>query len=310
MRLGTLKRLGFLLLLGLGANLGSPLAQGFGTLSPGAGITPADSLPSFRPDSMDFEKIRQLENGRSSQDTGKGKSDTAAQARKIRLFFDRPPYFALHAGIGFLDLQGRENFVRALEATRLAEGDRILQPYESVTLNFPAGLLLGFRIAPYADLVLKTHSFWSTQSALLGDSLSGAGTEEYYAIQGHLGGLGIRLYVPQEILSVKNHGLIYLEAIRFWDLAAVEIYSNHGAAKAQWEPQGSAFELQFGFMHNLQSKLTWSAALSFIHSGWSSDRSWSDILPLNDTNSVHWGGNALQMRFFLFWNPMLNLPPP
>lgn len=270
---------------------------------PEGAVSSADSLASFRHDSLDAEKFRRIESGQSPKDTAKVKRDTAALASQLQQFLNRPPYFALHAGVGFLDLGGREHFITALETRRQQTfRGRILQPYESVNLYFPAGLLAGIRVFPYADLVLKTHSFWLRQTALIGDSLNGAGQEEYYAVQGHLAGLGAKVYVPLEILSAQGHGQFYLQALPYWDLGASEIYGSHGSAKAKWNPTGSGFELQLGFLHGNDARFTWTAALSYLHTSWTSKTTWNQILPDPDPGAVHWGGNALQIQFFLFWN--------
>ncbi len=277
---------------------------------PAGAVSSADSLASFRNDSLDAQKFRQIESGQSPKDTGKTKVDTAARASQLQQFLNRPPYFAMHGGVGFLDLSGREHFITALETRRQKTiRGRVLQPYESVNLYFPAGLLAGQRIFPYADLVLKTHSFWLRQTALIGDSINGAGQEEYYAIQGHLAGLGARVYVPLEILSAQGHGQLYVQAIPYWDLGASEMYGSHGSAKAEWSPAGSGFELQLGFMHGNDARFTWTAALSYLHTSWTSKTTWNQILPDPDKTAVKWGGNALQIQFFLFWNPRPILPP-
>jgi hypothetical protein len=267
------------------------------------GLSAADSLASFRPDSIDAQKFDAIENGRNSKDTAKAKQDTAVLASSLKLFLNRKPYYAAHAGVGFLDLNGREHFVAALEARRVAKQGKILQPYENVNLYFPAGFLAGMRVFDYLDILAKTDAFWYRQTALLGDSLNGPGTEEFYALQGQLLGLGLRLYIPQEILSARDHGHLYFEISRYFDLGATEIYSSYGSASAQWNPMGSTTEFQMGFMHSLDTRFTWSGALSFIHSSWVSNRTWNTILPNSGSQKVAWGGNALQMRFFLFWNP-------
>lgn len=283
-------------------------ANWFNPNRPDGSLSAADSLAAFRPDSLAVGQINRLESGIANRDTAKAKADSVKRLTSAQLFSQRTFYLALHAGVGFQDLNGRENFAVDLEsrARNRLGGGRILQPYEPVPFYFPGGVLAGLRLFNYADAVFKTHSFWYKQSGLIGDSLSGTnGQEEFYALQGHLAGVGMRLYIPQEILSERNYGHIYLEVVRYWDIVPAEIYTAHGSAEANRSAAGSGTEFQAGFMHSLATRWTWGAALSFFSSNWESSTRWNELLQVTQGEAMQWGGNALQLRFFLFFNPSL-----
>jgi hypothetical protein len=286
-------------------------AQWFNPQRPDGSLSAADSLAAFRPDSLDAAQFNRLESGAfSAQDTAKIKADSLKKLSSAQLFTQRKIFFAAHLGVGFQDLGGSEHFAADLDARTRARsgGGRVLQPYEPVHLYFPAGLMAAVRVLPYADAVLKTHSFWYQQSGLIGDSLSGPGQEEFFALQGHLAGLGMRLYIPSEILSARNFGPIYGEVVRYWDVMPAEIYTPHGSVKASRQALGSATEFQVGFLHELATPWTWGGALSFFVTNWASSKRWNEFLQVTASDRVNWGGNALQFRFFLYFNPLSNSP--
>jgi hypothetical protein len=266
-------------------------------------LTPADSLAAFRPDSLDAGMIDRLESGRTAKDSLEGKNDSLKLVSSLKSFDQRPPTYALHLGIGFLDLQSAALFESDLNAKLTSARGRLLQPYEPVHLYFPFGIEVGKRFFDYFDFIGKTHSFWYRQTGLYSDSALGRNQESFFVVQGHLAGFGGKLYIPKEMLSAKNRGLVYLQIMRFWDVVGNEVYTDRGSAKAEWSPLGSATEIQLGFSQVLDASWTWSAALTFFHAGWKSPTPWNEVLQVTNTEPAQWGGNALQLRFYLFWNP-------
>lgn len=277
---------------------------------------PADSLPAFKPDSANLDPIRRIEAGSApwsaepadSAKTGKdglGSDSAAAGLRK------RYPSVSVHVGIDFMDLDSKERFNAAVAARVGREKLKVLQPYESVHLAFPVGAQFLWPIAGYVDLVAKTHSYWYKQTAVLGDSSSNHAGDEWYALQANLGGCGLRLYAPPSLLSVSGGLGLFAQGVVYWNLGNSELYSNHGSAKARFDPGGSAFEIQLGLHKAITGPWQVTGAIGFLRQSFASNRPWSDVL-IDGSNAgkAEWGSSAVQATLQLWYRFGVPAPVP
>lgn len=268
--------------------------------TPEGPITPADSLPAFRPDSLKDEAIRSVESRPSpfaGRPTAKDSADSVAA-----LLRGRRPAVSIHVGVDFIDLDAKQVFSDALQARMTRDSLTPLQPYEPVHLAFPIGIQAIVPIGPWFDVVARTHSYWYKQTAVLGKSGITRG-EESFASQAHLGGAGLRYYVPPSLLSVTGKLGLYIQGVYYWLLGGGELYTNHGAAPAEFDPAGSAWEIQLGFNRSMTKTIGITGNLGFLQQDFSSKRPWTDlVVDKAPAGNVHWSSGALQASFNLSYN--------
>jgi len=274
--------------------------------------SPADSLPAFKSDSASADRFRQLERGGFSSGgiAPSGASPTVAQSDTGKVHFDsvtsmlrkRKLALTVYFGVDFFDFDGKEQFQNSLN-TRIS-GDTTLstlQPYENVHLAFPLGLQINVPIQTYLDLVLKTHSYWYQQTAILGNKTTKAHVaDESYNVQGNLGGLGLRYYLPPAFISVSGQMTLYAQTVWYWNLGNSEIYSNYGSASANFDPTGSGFEIQLGYLQPLTKAWQITNSLGFIHQSFDSDTEWKNVVEYApQAGKAHWGSSGIQANISL-----------
>jgi hypothetical protein len=281
-------------------NVPNPAQDTTGWTSSSGPLTPADSLPVFRPDSLRDGAIRAAESAPSPFARRRTTRDSADSV--AALLRGRRPGISVHLGLNFLDLDAKDVFNTSLQARLLRDSLAALQPYEPVHIAIPAGIQAMLPVGPHFDLMAKTHSYWYRQTAVLGRGGSAAG-EEFYAVQAHLGGAGLRYYIPPDLLSVSGQLGIYVQGIYYWLLGGGEIYTNHGSAPARFDPQGSAFEIQAGFSRAISRPIQLSGSLGYIQQDYASDREWSSLVASNPPpGKVRWSAGAIQASFSLWYH--------
>lgn len=298
-----------LLLAALGAALGQSMPgvdpDTSGWTAPGGPATPADSLAVFRPDSIRDGAIRGVESAPSPFARPRTAADSVdSVAAALR---GRRPSLSVHLGVSFFDLDAKDLFASAVARRRAADTSlQVLQGYESVHLAFPAGVQALLPAGPWFDLVAKTLSYWYRQTAVLGRRapLNSETAEEQYALQAHLGGVGLRYYIPPDLLSVKGNLGLYVQGVYYWLLGGTEIYGSHGMAKAEFDPAGSAWEVQLGYNHAVRKSWSLSGSLGWLSQDYASDQAWTEVLPsaVAPAGKAHWGGGALQASFHLAYH--------
>src|SRR5690606_7512918 len=200
-----------------------------------AGAQAADSLPAFKSDSAAADPFQKVEAGPSlwssapSTPPATPRDSLAAGDSAIMKLRVRYPAVAVYLGVDFMDLDAKEYFNTALNARASDQGLRILQPYEAVHLAFPLGIQALLPVSGYLDVVIKTHSYWYQQKAILGDSASRHAGDATFAAQANLGGLGMRFYVPPPLLSVTGGLGLFAQGVVYWNLGRSELYSNRGS---------------------------------------------------------------------------------
>ncbi len=283
----------------------------------------ADSLPAFKSDSALQDPFKQLEAG-NAQGLGNGKSNgngnnnnNAADTGNNKILKDksrldslnnlakiRLPGISLYLGVDFFDLSEKDRFVQAIDTRRTRDSLDILQPYESVHLAFPLGLQVSYPISSHLDILLKTHSYWYKQTALLGkkNSKTDAG-EEWFVVQGNLGGGGIRYSLPHALLSVKGELGLYVQGLWYWNLGGTEMYSPRGSAKAKFDPSGSGYEIQLGFQQAISKPWALTGGLGFIHQEFSSTAQWNSLVESapTATDPISWTLSGLSATFNLWY---------
>jgi hypothetical protein len=262
----------------------------------------ADSLPAFKTDSLRDEPFRQIEAGAppAGQKVPQTQAARDSATSKLR---GRGAAVSAYLGVSFLDLDAKQTFANALEARRAAGNLRILQNYEPVHLAFPLGLQAVFPIGNHFDFVAKTYSYWYTQSAILGDSLSRRQGDEDYSVQANLGGVGLRFYMPPDLLSVSGSIALYVQGVYYWQIAGAEIYTQHGSAPARFAPEGSAYEILLGFQQDVTKPWSLTGTVGFMQQNYSSDKPWSDLLPQGaPPGNVEWSAASLQAAFNLWYH--------
>lgn len=273
---------------------------GWTTPTPAGPVTPADSLPAFRPDSLKDEAIRSVESRPSpfaGKPTAKDSADSVAA-----LLRGRRPAVSIHVGVNFIDLDAKQVFSDALQARMTRDSLTPLQPYEPVHIALPIGIQAIVPIGPWFDVVAKTHSYWYEQTAVLG-RLGVTQGEESFASQAHLGGAGLRYYIPPSLLSVTGKLGLYFQGIYYWLLGGGELYTNHGSAPAEFDPAGSAWEIQLGFNRSMTRTMGITGNLGFLQQDYSSKKPWTDlVVDAAPTGKVHWSSGALQASFNLWYN--------
>lgn len=277
-----------------------PAAPDTGWTAQGGAATPADSLAAFRPDSLKDEVIKSAESAPSpfaGRATPKDSADSVAA-----LLRGRRPALSIHAGINFLDLDAKEIFQAALEARRARDSLVVLQPYEPVHLAFPIGIQAVIPVGPWFDLVAKTHSFWYQQTAVLGRGGRTSG-EESFAVQAHLGGAGLRYYIPPDLLSVTGSLGLFVQGVYYWLLGGGELYTTRGAVPAEFDPAGSAWEIQLGFNQAVKRSWGLTGSIGFLQQEYASERLWTDLVADKaPAGKVTWGAGALQASFNLWYH--------
>lgn len=277
---------------------GTPADTGW--TAPGAAPTAADSLAAFRPDSLKDRIIRSAESAPSPFARKPAPRDSADSVAAI--LRGRRPAVSVHAGVLFLDLDAKDVLQASLDARMRRDSLTALQPYEPVHLVIPAGIQALLPMGPWFDLVARTQSSWYRQTAVLGRSGETAG-EEYFAVQAHLAGAGLRYYLPPDLLSVTGKLGLFTQGVYYWLAGGGEIYTGHGSAPAEFEPAGSGWEIQVGFNRAVTRPWSVTGSLGFQSVAFASEKSWSDIL-VDDPppGRVRWGGGALQASFNLWYH--------
>lgn len=274
--------------------------------SPSADV---DSLPAFRPDSLQEEIVREVESAPSplaGRPTARDSADSVAA-----LLRGRRPTLSVHGGVNFLDLDAKEEFQAALESRLRRDSLDALQPYEPVHIALPVGIQALWPLGPWFDLVARTQSYWYKQTAVLGRQGGATVGEQFFAVQTHLGGGGLRYYVPPALLSVSGKLGLYVQGVYYWLLGASEIYTNYGVAPAKFDPAGSAWEIQLGFNRAATRFWSISGSLGFLQQHYLSDRTWSAILVDNvPPGKVEWSASALQASFQCNWHFGVKTPAP
>ena len=265
----------------------------------------ADSLPAFQADSLRDKPFRQVEAGPSPWAGGlaKKKPGLGNQNATSDDWKKRRPFAALYVGVSFMDFDGKAKFNNYLEAKRLQDSlSRTLQAFEPVHMAFPGGILAGWPVNAYLDVVAKTHSYWYKQSAVLGDSVS-AREEEWYAVQANLGGIGLRYNVPPAFLSVSGRLGFYTQGIMYWNLGSSRVYSRYGTAWARYRPLGSGYEFQFGFQQAMSKPWFLTGSLGFVRQEFTSRLPWSAVIPVAaPAGNAAWSSSALAASVILQYN--------
>lgn len=273
----------------------------------------ADSLPAFKPDSLAQDPFRKVEAGPSpwtqvpaaAPQSGK---DSAARSDSLASQLGRRrPALSVHLGVDFFDLDAKEDFSASLAALikdRTEAGDtlKVLQGYDPVHLAFPIGLQAIVPVGSNLDLVLKTHSYWYRQKAILGHADSRHARDGWYAVQANLGGMGVRYYVPPSLLSVTGGLGLFVQGVVFWNLGGTEIYTPYGSAPARRDPLSSAYEIQFGVLQSVSGPWQLAGSIGFLQQDFTSARRWNEILAYAPPEGkVHWGSSAISASMNLWY---------
>jgi hypothetical protein len=269
----------------------------------------ADSLPAFRTDSAAADPFKKAEAGPSPWSAQpaaapKGRHDSGAAADTVTdRLRKRRPAVSVYLGVDFLDFDAKDAFKAALTARTLKDSLKTLQDFEPVHLAFPIGIQAAIPVSGYLDVVAKTHSYWYKQSAVLGDKNSRHAGDEWYAVQGNLAGLGLRVYVPPSFLSVTGGLGLYAQGVLYWNVGGTEIYTPYGRAQADFDPAGSGYELVFGMQHALTGPWQLNGSLGFLQQTFTSQDPWSNIIVrATPAGDAHWGSSAIQAALSLWYH--------
>lgn len=270
----------------------------------------ADSLPAFKPDSAVQDPFRKVEAGPSAWSANptaaapKSKSDSLAQTDTVTARLRRRhPAVSAYLGIDFFDLDAKEALGAVVTARVAKDSLKVLQNYDPVHLAFPIGLQAILPLNGYLDLVVKTHSYWYKQTAILGDRNSRHADDEWFAVQANLGGIGVRYYIPPSLLSVTGGLGLYAQGVYFWNLGNSEMYTPYGSAPARFDATGSAYEIQMGIQQTLSGPWQLSGGIGFLQQDFKSGNSWSDIIVFSPpAGKVHWGSSAILASLNLWYH--------
>ncbi len=208
------------------------------------------------------------------------------------------PYLSLFFMAAFNDFPERRLLAKELDSLARAQKKSTLQAFEEVHIAFPVGLELGFPIGNYLDLFTKSHSFWYRQIAVLGDSISSPDFQ--YAVYGNLLGLGLRFYLPTQLISLNQYGDFHLAFTWFWDFGFSGIYSPWGEVKSNPVPQaiGNGYEVKLGYERSMWGAWRVLVAAGYSKLSLSSDQNWKSLIPSTGTNEkAEWDLKALQFTF-------------
>jgi hypothetical protein len=215
---------------------------------------------------------------------------------------------SLHGGVNLVDFDAQDEFEASLRSRSGRDSLDVLQAYEAVHIAAPVGIQALWPLLTWFDAVARTHSYWYKQTAVLRRRSAGTGaslppTEEFFAVQAHLGGAGLRFYLPPDLLSVTGKLGLYVQGVYYWLLGGTELYTRHGSAPAEFDPAGSAWEIQLGFNQVVTRPWTISAGLGYMQQHFLSDRPWSAILADDPPpGEVEWGSAALQGFLQFNWH--------
>ncbi|HKP97653.1 MAG TPA: hypothetical protein VJ385_18060 [Fibrobacteria bacterium] len=274
----------------------------------------ADSLPAFKPDSAAEDPFRKVEAGPSPWSAApaaaaapKTRADSLARTDTVTAKLrKRHPAVSACLGVDFFDLDAKEVFKSALEGLeteRANDSLKVLQDYDPVHLAFPIGLQAILPLGAYVDLVVKTHSYWYKQTAILGDKNSRHVGDEWFAVQANLGGAGLRYYVPPALLSVTGGLGLFAQGVLYWNLGRTELYTPYGSAAARFRPYGSGYEIQFGIQQSLAGPWQLAGAIGFLRQDFKSRRPWTDIVRYSaPAGNAHWESSAVQASLNLWYH--------
>ena len=268
--------------------------------------TLVDSLAAFKSDSALADPFQKVESGAAAfgtkpssvSDTGSKRTDSVTALIK-----KRRPGVSLYLGIDFIDHSSKTNFQNSLIARDSAQGLNTLQGYEPVHLTFPVGLEVNIPLSPYLDWVVKFHSYWYKQTAILQNSVTKTPAgDEWFVVQGNLVGTGIKYCIPPALLSVTGQLGLTVQGIWYWNLGNSEMYTRYGNAKAEFGPLGSGYEIQLGFQQEVTKPWTISGGLGFLHQEYASKNSWGQILKYSaPTGSVDCKISAISVTINLWY---------
>ncbi len=189
----------------------------------------------------------------------------------------RLPYVGVFAATTFFNLDEKNRLARMLQQP----GGSTLQPFESVHMAFPLGMMAAYPILTHLDVSVKLEGIWYSQSALFQapglEGVPGPVSEERYVVQALLGGMGAKYLIPAAFLSVTGQPGLYVGYWHLWDLGLAELYTNHGSVRAEFEPGGTGYEFQVGFQHSPSKSFFWNAAISYQNLGFSSEANWEEL---------------------------------
>ncbi len=246
----------------------------------------------------------------STADTLGDTAQTSADTVRARTSHaKRRPYVGLFASVTFFNLEEKDVLSRNL----VTPGGRTLQPFESVHLAFPGGGMGAYPINRYLDVSVMVQGFWYAQTAVFdlpGEETPPPISEERYAVQAWLGGVGAKYLIPKNFLSVTGQPGLYVGYWHFWNLGGSELYTGYGAAPAEFDAGGSGYEIQVGFQHQSSKSWFWNGNIGFQNLHFSSDRTWGDMLgdrgsdatqqpPLDER--VEWSLSGLRFGLNLYY---------
>ncbi len=253
--------------------------------------SPADSLASFKPDSLKTAAIRSLEaGGKAPGSLGAGPANL--DSLKIKLHHRRP-FLGATLGLSFSTLSVKTLFSAHVDSIVRRDSLRVLQPYDPVHVYFPVGLIAAVPLFTYLDLWLRTEHFWYQMSALA----QGAGPprEFSYAVQGQLFGAGGRYLIPVSLLTVNNRAGLYLAYTRFWNFPPTEMYAPTGVVRARMKPAGAGYEIQAGYQQDFDKRWTVTGGLAFASLDFESRSPWKAILPFAPDEKARWNLRSLRL---------------
>ena len=243
----------------------------------------------FRADSAKAAAIRSVEAGQVKQDSTTLERDDSLMVKQRR----RTPYIGVSLGISFVDNSAKSLFSTYMTTQASVDSSDIVQPQDPVQIIFPGGFLLGFPLFPYLDVWLRTEHFWSRVNGLTQKD-NNAPREYWYAVQGHLVGLGARYLVPVSLLSVNGQPGLYAAYTHFWSFGPTGIYAPTGSLRAKSDPAGAGYEVQVGYQQDYDKRFTFTGGLSFASLTFASDDSWRKILPTAPDEPAQWTLQALR----------------
>jgi hypothetical protein len=246
----------------------------------------------FRNDSAKAAAVRSVEAGGAPNDSLVKQRGDSLLIKMQR----RGPYIGLSLGVSFTDNSSKELFDGYMRTTAAADSQRILQAQDPVHLVFPAGFVLGFPLFPNFDVWLRTESFWYRVTGLAQKN-NEAAREFWYAVQGHLAGVGARYLVPGSLLSVNGKPGLYAAYTHFWNFGPTGIYSPDGSVRARLNPAGAGYEFQLGFQQDFDKRFTYTGGLSFSQIRLESPSPWNAVVPNGPATAAEWKLQSLRLSF-------------
>ncbi|MBF0432964.1 MAG: hypothetical protein HQK83_16895 [Fibrobacteria bacterium] len=206
-----------------------------------------------------------------------------------------------------------------------SNSSKVLQPFDNVIWSLPFGAFIGIPVTRYLDICLSTQFFTkeqeaiietvspdityyekpdSNQAAIAVNTVSGTirNISRTYTTFANLGGIGLKFYIPKQVLSVKGDKTLYFSYTHLWNIGGTQFWSSAGSEMVPYSLFGTGYELSLGFLLNNWKYIGVNGNISLVHLNFPVRGDWTDILLQDEIEgNYELEFNALKFNFQLVY---------